>query len=132
MAPLLLIYGQNLINEIRNQQLVEEYLAKNGHPTTEAPVINTQDDAEVSVENNISNQSSDISLNQSNNGFSLVNLHWASFSTGLSSVLAVVLAGLLIAGYCYFRGRRQRQARTRHTELLHALSSSTRHVSSAL
>ena len=63
-------------------------------------------------------------------GFSFVNIHWASFSTGLSSVLVVVLAGLFIVGWCYFRGRRQRQSRARHTQLLHALSSSARHVSS--
>ena len=42
-----------------------------------------------------------------------------------------MLAGLLIAGCCYLRGRRQRQSRARHSELLHALSSSARHVSTA-
>ena len=130
MAPLMLSYGQSIIDDIRNQQLV----AKNGHPATatEAPTINAQDDAEVSIENDVSSDSSDISLDQSNNGSSLVNLYWASFSTGPSSVLAVVLTGLLISGCCYFRGRHKRQTRARHTELLHALSSSTHHVSSAL
>ena len=107
------------------------YLAKQRRTTTVAPVINVQDDAELSIESSVTNESSNILLDQSNYGFSLVNLHWASFSTGLSSVLAVVLAGLFIAGCCYFRGHRQHQSRARHTELLHALSSSaSRHVSS--
>ena len=90
------------------------------------------DDSNLAIDNSITNESSDVSLDQSNNGFSFVNIHWASFSTGLSSVLAVVLAGLFIAGCCYFRGRRQCQSRARHTELLHAFSSSARHVSSGI
>ena len=111
MAPIgLLSHGQNVINDIKNQQLVEAYLAKHGHlgrHTTNLPAINVQDDAELDFESNISNESSQVSLDQSNNGFSLINLHWASFSMKLSSVPAVVLAGLFIAGCCYFRGRRQ-------------------------
>ena len=101
MAPLLLGYGQELIDEIRTEWLVEESLAKKGHTTsTAAPAINVQDDADLSIENSVTNESSDVSLDQSNNGFLFVNIHWASFSTGLSSVLAVVLAGLFIAGCC--------------------------------
>ena len=126
MAPLLLSYGQSIIDEVHKQQLVEKYIRQHGYPSgasTEAPTIHAEDKAEVSLDTEVTDSSSEISLDQSNNGFSLVNLHWASFSTGLSSVLAVVLAGLLIAGCCYFRGRRQRQTRSRHTELLHALSS---------
>ena len=69
----------------------------------------------------------DKALDKSNNGFSFVNIYWASFSTGLSSVLAVLVAGLLIAGCCYFRGHQQRQSRARHTELLHTIAFSTRH-----
>ena len=46
-------------------------------------------------ESNVSIESSEVSLDQSNNGFSLVNLHWASFSTGHSSVIVVVLADSL-------------------------------------
>ena len=42
----------------------------------------------------------------------------------------MVLAGLLIAGCCYLSGRQQRQIRSRHSELLHALSSTSSHVSS--
>ena len=72
----LISHGQNLIDEIRNQQLVVEYLAKHGHPgqhLTEVPVINVQDDAELAIEDNVSNESSKVSLDQSNNGFSLIN-----------------------------------------------------------
>ena len=124
--------AQSVHDKIREQdeRLVE--WERTSTFTTQAPPLVFHDDADLSVSNEINHESADVHLDQSNNGFSFINLHWASFSTGLSSVLAVVLAGLLIAGCCYFRGRRQRQARTRHTELLHALSSSTRHVSSAL
>ena len=111
--------------------LVEEYLKNRGIPTTatEAPDILAQDDAEVSLETEITNSSADVTLDQSNNGFSLVNLHWASFSTGLSSVLAVVVVCVSIAACCYCKGRRQRQSRSRHSQLLHALSSTAQHVS---
>ena len=76
--------------------------------TTPAPSLEFHDEADLSVKNNVHNESADITLNQSNHGFSFINLHWASFSTGLSSVLTVVVCIILIAGCCYFRGRRQR------------------------
>ena len=108
MAPFgLFSPGQDMFQDFKDEQLVEAYLAKHGHQQhpTELPDINVQDEAELDHENNVSNESSDVSLDQSNQGFSLVNHHWASFSMGLSSVLAVVLE-LFIAGCCYFRGRR--------------------------
>ena len=98
MAPLLFSYGQSIIDEVYKQQLVEQYIKEHGKPigdVTEAPTILAQDDAEVALDTEIVDSSSEISLDQSNNGFSLVNLHWASFSTGLSSVLAVVLVSLI-------------------------------------
>ena len=101
MAPFgLFSHGQEMFQDFKDEQLVEEYLAKRGRPQhpTELTDINVQDKAELDLENNVSNKSSDISLDQSNHGFFLVNLHWASFSTGLSLVLAVVLLGLFIAG----------------------------------
>ena len=122
MASLLIEYGQELIDEIRTEWFVEEYLAKKGRSTTAASSIHLEDEADLSVENRVTNES--------NNGFSFVNIHWASFSTGLSSVLAVVLVGLFIAECCYFRGRRQRQSCAWHTELLHTIAFSSRHVSS--
>ena len=91
-----------------------------------------QDEADLSVENNISNESADVTLDQSNHGFSFINLHWASFSTGLSSVLAVVVCIILIAGCCYIRGRRQRQSRARHAEVLRTIvHGATKAVSTA-
>ena len=132
MSPFLLSAGQASIDAYRKEMLVKEYLAKQAKlasTTTPAPAIEMSDESSLHIESNESNESSDVSLDQSNNGFSLVNIHWASFSTGLSSVLVVVLAGLFIAGCCYFRGRRQRQSRARHSELLHALSSKAHHTS---
>ena len=128
MAPLLFSYGHELIEQYNQERLVKEYHATS--TTTPSPAIEMADDSSLDIDNSVSNESNDVSLDQSNNGFSFVSIHWASFSTGLSSVLAVVLAGLFIAGCCYFCGRRQHQSRARHTQLLHALSSSARHVSS--
>ena len=48
----------------------------------------------------------------------------------LLSFLAIEPLSEVVEGY--FRGRRQRQSRARHTKLLHAMSASTRHVSSAV
>ena len=75
MAPLLLSYGQSIIDEIHKQQLVEEYFKQHGHPSgaTEAPTIHAENEAEVSVDNEVTDSSSEFSLDQSNNGFSLVN-----------------------------------------------------------
>ena len=69
------------------------------------------DKADLSTDNDVSVPSSDVCLDQSNHGFSFFNLHWASFSAGLSSVLAVVLAIAFISVCCYFCGRCQRQPR---------------------
>ena len=57
-----------------------------------------QDEADLSVTNTVNSESSDVTLDQSNHGFSFINLHWVSFSTGLSSVLAVVISVALVAG----------------------------------
>ena len=121
---------ESVVEDIRQQRLIREWLQKNVYSATSAPPsIHAEDDASVSVENEVTDESEHVSLDQSNHGISFINLHWASFSTGLSSVLIVVLVGLAIASCCYFRGRRQRQARSRHSQLLHALSSTASHVS---
>ena len=121
MSPSAFLFssGDDIIKRYRMEKEVAEYLASS--TSTPSPAINMEDEATLSIDNSSSHESHDVALDQSNNGFSFVNIHWASFSTGLSSVLAVVLAGLFIAGCCYFRGRRQRQSRARHTQLLHCL-----------
>ena len=101
MASFLLNAGQSTIDEYRKEMLVKEYLSKQATSSTPAPAIEMSDESSLHIETNESHESSDVSLDQSNNGFSLVNIHWASFSTGLSSVLVVILAGLFIAGCCY-------------------------------
>ena len=73
------------------------------------------------MSDDINHESADVHLDQSNHGFSFINLHWASFSTGLSSVLTVIISLGLIAGCSYVGGRRQRQSRARHTELLRTI-----------
>ena len=55
--------------------------------TTPAPPMVIAEDADLSVNNHISQSSEETNIDQSNNGFSFINIHWASFYTGLSSVL---------------------------------------------
>ena len=83
MAPLLISYGQSLVDQINKEILVEEYLKERGITTTtatDAPDILAQDDAEVNLETEINNSSADVTLDQSNNGFSLVNFHSVSYT----------------------------------------------------
>ena len=76
---------------------------------------------DLSVSNEINHESADVHLDLSNYGFSFINLHWASFSTGLSSVLFVLISLGFIARCCYVRGPCQRQSRASHTELLRTI-----------
>ena len=87
------------------------------------------DDADLSVNSVSETNSDEATIDQSVNGISFINLHWASISTGISSLLAVVVLCFCIAGCCYFRGRRQRQSRARHAELLKSLARGRRHSS---
>ena len=82
MAPLLISHGHDLIERYRMEQKVSEYLASS--TTTPSPAIAMEDESSLAINNSVSSESSDISLDQSNHGFSFVNFHWASFSTGLS------------------------------------------------
>ena len=108
--------------KIRKQdERIAEWHRTSTTSTTPALSQEFHDEADLSVENNSHVESADVTLDQSNHGFSFINLHWASFSTGLSSVLAVIVCLILISGCCYFRGRRQRQSRTRHAELLRSI-----------
>ena len=69
MAPLLISYGQSLVDQINKEIMVEEYLKERGIPTTptDAPDILAQDDAEVNLDTEITNSSADVTLDQSNN-----------------------------------------------------------------
>ena len=134
MAPFgLLSYGQNVIDEINTQILFEDYIAKNGVPpgsavSTASPPIVIADDADLSV--NMQNVHKETTIDQSNHRVSFINMHWASISTGISSILAVVVVIFFVPGCCYFRGRRQRQSRARHAEVLRNIVSSAGHHSS--
>ena len=59
------------------------------------------------------------SMDQSSNGFTIFHLNWAQFSTGLSTRTFFLI--LLVAGCCYWSGRRQRVSRSRHQQLLDAV-----------
>ena len=94
---------------------------RQGYHSLRDPTV-VGDDADLSVNSVSETNSDEATIDQSVNGISFINLHWASISTGISSLLAVVVLCLCIAGCCYFRGRRQRQSRARHAELLKSLS----------
>ena len=98
---------QRLFDQIAAEKRIAEWKrTSTTSTTTPAPPAVFHEDADLSVTNEISDESSNVSLDQSNNGFSFVSiLHWASFSTGLYSVLAVLVALALVTGCCYFRGR---------------------------
>ena len=66
MAPLLLSYGQDLIDQYHKEVMVEEYLAKQTSSTTPSPAIEMADDSNLAIDNSVTNESSDVSLDQSN------------------------------------------------------------------
>ena len=114
--------AQSVHDKIREQdERIAEWERTSTSTTTQAPPLVFHDEADLSVSNKINHESADVHLDQSNHGFSFINLHWASFSTGLSSVLAVLISLGLIAGYCYARGHRQCQSRARHTKVLRTI-----------
>ena len=70
MSPFLLSAGQASIDAYRKEMLVKEYLAKQAKlagTTTPAPAIEMSDESSLHIESNESNESSDVSLDQSNN-----------------------------------------------------------------
>ena len=76
MAPFI-AYGQSIIDEYKKQRLVEEYLKERGQSLDDAaPPIHAQDEASVSIETEVTDSSDHVSLDQSNNGISFINLHW--------------------------------------------------------
>ena len=96
--------AQRIINEINQEKMLAEWKRTSSTTTIAPPPVIFEDEANLSVQNEVTNESSDVHLDQSYHGFSFINLHWASLSTGLSSVLAVILSLALIAGCCYVRG----------------------------
>ena len=130
--------GQETIDRIHREEVVRDHVEKYGIPPSVSgsrhlsdPTV-VGDDADLSVNSASESNHDEATIDQSVNGISFVNLHWASISTGVSSLLAVVVLCLCIAGCCYFRGRRQRQSRARHAELLKSLAHGRRHSSTCL
>ena len=73
--------AQDLIDQISNKERVREWLRTSSTTTTPtpAPPVVFEDKADLSVHNDITNESHYVMLDHSNNGFSFVNVHWASF-----------------------------------------------------
>ena len=83
--------AQSVYNKIREQdERLAEWERTSTSTTTPAPPMEFHDKADLSVSNEVNHESADVTLDQSNHGFLFINLHWASFSTDLSSVLAVI------------------------------------------
>ena len=124
MSPFLLSMGQDTIDQIHREDLVRQHVEQYGIPPslsrTNPTVVG--DEADLSINSASESSHEEATIDQSVNGVSFINFHWASISTGISSVLAVVILCILIAGCCYFRGRRQWQSRARHAELLRSLA----------
>ena len=134
MAPLLFGYGQDLIDRIYKEVIVKEHIDKYGVPgstvtSPSSPVV-VANDADLSVHSDSESNHEETTIDQSVHGVSFINMHWASISTGISSILAVVVLIFIVAGCCYFRGRRQRQSQARHTELLRNIASGSGHHTS--
>ena len=131
MAPFgLLGHGQHLVDEWNKKILVEECISKNGIPGSASPPIVIADDADLSVHIDTETVNEETTIDQSVHGVSFINMHWASISTGISSILAVVILVFIVAVCCYFRGRRQRQSWARHAEVLRNIVSSSGHHAS--
>ena len=112
--------AQSIINDMQERDKQDSLCAfqrTSTTPTTAKPMV-FEDDADLSVHNEVNHESNNVHLDQSNLAFSFINIHWASFSTGLSTVHGVLISLLLIAGCCYFCGRRQCQSCAHQTELL--------------
>ena len=80
MAPLLLSYGQDLIDEYHKQIMVKEYIAKHGvpgsAPSTPASPIVIMDDADLSVHTDTESESvhEETTIDQSVHGLSLIHI----------------------------------------------------------
>ena len=127
MSPFLFSMGQDAIDRVHKEEMVRQHIADYGIPASVTEITSpglpsspavVADEADLSVHSESESYHDEATIDQSVNGISFINLHWASILTGISSLLAVVVLTLIIAGCCYFRGRRQRQSRARHTELL--------------
>ena len=66
--------------------------------------------------------SEDQTINQHSDGFSIVNLQWASFASGATVIIAVAIVGVLVTLCCYFRARNDRRRRKRHHQLIETIS----------
>ena len=67
-------------------------------------------------------ESADQTINQHSDGFSIVNLQWASFASGATVIIAVAKVGVLVTLCCYFRARNDRRRRERHHQLIVTIS----------
>ena len=67
-------------------------------------------------------KSADQTINQHSDGFSIVNLQWASFASGATVIIAVAIVSLFVTLCCYFRARNDRRRRERHRQLIATIS----------
>ena len=107
MSPFLFSMGQETIDRIHQEEVVRQHIEKFGVPASvtgvsspglpSSPVV-VADEADLSVHSDSESTHEEATIDQSVNGISFINLHWASISTRISSILAVVVLCLIIAG----------------------------------
>ena len=97
MSPFLFSMGQETIDRIHKEEMVRAHIEEFGLPPSVSgshslndPTV-VGDDADLSVNSVSETNSDEATIDQSVNGISFINLHWASISTGISSLLAVVV-----------------------------------------
>ena len=126
--------AKNIVDEIRQEQFLAEWkqtsstitthklrplqLSSMTKPTSESPTTFLTSQITSAWTRAITDSASS-------------HIHWASFSTGLSLVLAVLVALALATDCCYFRGRLQQQSRARHTEVLCSIVAGANHTVSS-
>ena len=105
MSPFLFSMGQDTIDKIHREEVVRDHIEEYGIPPSvsgSAPRFDPTvvgDDADLSINSESESSHDETTIDQSVNGVSFINLHWASISTGISSVLAVVTDETL---FCIF------------------------------
>ena len=62
-------------------------------------------------------------IQQNAGGFSLVNVQWASFGTGVSAIFVIAIIALAVIICCWLRAKGQRRSKHRHSQLLSAVTS---------
>ena len=65
--------------------------------------------AEHAANDHSLHESADQTINQSSDGFTIVNLQWGSFASGATVIIAIAIIGVLVTVCCYFKAKTGRR-----------------------